>query len=66
MTKFLYLMAPHVGLVCRGELTVAVPAERHRCVGRDYIDVYRLHNWDRATPIEETLRGLEDLVTSGR
>jgi aryl-alcohol dehydrogenase-like predicted oxidoreductase len=32
----------------------------------DYIDLYWLHNWDRATPIEETLRGLEDLVTSGK
>jgi aryl-alcohol dehydrogenase-like predicted oxidoreductase len=32
----------------------------------DYIDVYWLHMWDRATPIEETLRGLEDLVTSGK
>jgi aryl-alcohol dehydrogenase-like predicted oxidoreductase len=32
----------------------------------DYIDVYWLHNWDRTTPIEETLRGLEDLVTSGK
>jgi aryl-alcohol dehydrogenase-like predicted oxidoreductase len=32
----------------------------------DYIDVYWLHMWDRTTPIEETLRGLEDLVTSGK
>jgi aryl-alcohol dehydrogenase-like predicted oxidoreductase len=32
----------------------------------DYIDIYWLHMWDRATPIEETLRGLEDLVTSGK
>ena len=32
----------------------------------DYIDVYWLHNWDRGTPIEETLRGLEDLITSGK
>jgi len=32
----------------------------------DYIDLYWLHNWDRTMPIEETLRGLEDLVTSGK
>ncbi len=32
----------------------------------DYIDIYWLHNWDRTTPIEETLRGLEDLVRSGK
>jgi aryl-alcohol dehydrogenase-like predicted oxidoreductase len=32
----------------------------------DYIDIYWLHNWDRTAPIEETLRGLDDLVTSGK
>jgi aryl-alcohol dehydrogenase-like predicted oxidoreductase len=32
----------------------------------DYVDIYWLHNWDRTMPIEETLRGLEDLVTSGK
>jgi aryl-alcohol dehydrogenase-like predicted oxidoreductase len=32
----------------------------------DYIDIYWLHLWDRTTPIEETLRGLDDLVTSGK
>lgn len=32
----------------------------------DYIDIYWLHNWDRGAPIEETLRGLDDLVTAGK
>ena len=32
----------------------------------DYIDIYWLHNWDRGVPIEETLRGLDDLVTAGK
>ena len=32
----------------------------------DYIDIYWLHNWDRATPVEETLRALDDLVTAGK
>lgn len=32
----------------------------------DYIDIYWLHNWDRTAPIEETMRGLDDLVTSGK
>src|SRR6185312_14054401 len=31
----------------------------------DYLDMYWLHNWDRHTPIEETLRALDDLVTDG-
>lgn len=32
----------------------------------DYIDVYFLHNFDKDTPIEETLRALDDLVTAGK
>ncbi len=32
----------------------------------DYIDIYWLHNWDQTAPIEETLRGLDDLVTAGK
>ncbi|PLZ00859.1 aldo/keto reductase [Burkholderia sp. WAC0059] len=32
----------------------------------DYIDLYWLHNWDRTAPIEETLRGLDDLVAAGK
>lgn len=32
----------------------------------DYIDLYWLHNWDRMAPIEETLRAMDDLVTSGK
>lgn len=32
----------------------------------DYVDIYWLHNFDPATPIEETLRALDDMVTSGK
>lgn len=32
----------------------------------DYIDLYQMHRPDPATPIEETLRALDDLVTSGK
>ena len=32
----------------------------------DYLDLYWLHNWDRQTPIEETLRTLDDLVRAGK
>jgi aryl-alcohol dehydrogenase-like predicted oxidoreductase len=32
----------------------------------DYIDVYHLHGFDYSTPIEETLRTLDTLVTSGK
>ena len=32
----------------------------------DYIDLYQMHRPDPDTPIEETLRALDDLVTSGK
>jgi aryl-alcohol dehydrogenase-like predicted oxidoreductase len=32
----------------------------------DYIDLYWMHAWDATTPIDETLRALDDLVTSGK
>ena len=32
----------------------------------DHIDLYQIHNWDGITPVEETLRALEDLVKSGK
>ena len=32
----------------------------------DYIDIFWLHAWDFTTPIEEVLRGLDDLVTQGK
>ncbi|MDZ5454373.1 aldo/keto reductase [Labrys sp. ZIDIC5] len=32
----------------------------------DFIDIYWLHNWDQTAPVEETLRGLDDLVTAGK
>ncbi|MFE2751123.1 aldo/keto reductase [Actinosynnema sp. NPDC059335] len=32
----------------------------------DHVDVYWLHNWDRNTPVEETMRVLDDLVRAGK
>ena len=32
----------------------------------DYIDLYQIHWWDDDTPIEETLRVLDDLVRDGK
>jgi aryl-alcohol dehydrogenase-like predicted oxidoreductase len=32
----------------------------------DYIDLYQLHVWDQLTPIEETLRTLDDLISTGK
>ena len=32
----------------------------------DHIDLYYCHRWDDTTPIEETLRGLDDLIRKGK
>jgi len=32
----------------------------------DYIDLYQVHGWDSLTPLEETLRALDDLVHAGK
>jgi len=35
-------------------------------LGSDYIDLYWVHAWDFTTPIEEVMRGLDDLVSAGK
>jgi aryl-alcohol dehydrogenase-like predicted oxidoreductase len=37
-----------------------------RRLGTDHIDLYYMHGFDAHTPVEETLRALNDLVTSGK
>jgi 1-deoxyxylulose-5-phosphate synthase len=32
----------------------------------DYVDLYQIHRWDDATPIEETMEALHDVVRSGK
>lgn len=32
----------------------------------DYLDLYQVHGWDSITPLEETLRTLDDLVRQGK
>jgi len=35
-------------------------------LGLDHVDLYQIHGWDPATPVEETLRALDRIVSSGR
>lgn len=35
-------------------------------LGTDYIDLLWLHAWDGLTPVEEVMRGLDDLVSAGK
>ncbi len=37
-----------------------------RRLNTDYIDLYQVHGWDTLTPVEETLRALDDLVRQGK
>ncbi|MNB80797.1 L-glyceraldehyde 3-phosphate reductase [compost metagenome] len=37
-----------------------------RRLGTDYIDVYFCHRFDQDTPVEETLRALDDLTAQGK
>ena len=37
-----------------------------RRLGTDYIDLYQCHRYDTETPLEETLRALDDLVVQGK
>jgi aryl-alcohol dehydrogenase-like predicted oxidoreductase len=35
-------------------------------LGTDYVDLYQIHRWDDATPIEETMEALHDVVRAGK
>jgi aryl-alcohol dehydrogenase-like predicted oxidoreductase len=37
-----------------------------RRLGCDFIDLYQIHCWDAATPLEETMSALSDLVRQGK
>jgi aryl-alcohol dehydrogenase-like predicted oxidoreductase len=52
-----------VGL-SRGHIMDAVKDSLTR-LGTDYIDLYQIHGADLATPLEETLHALDDLVRAG-
>lgn len=54
----------NVGL-SRKHIMDAVDASLKR-LGLDYIDLYQVHMWDSATPLEETLSTLNQLVLSGK
>ncbi len=67
-TKFfcnLYAGDPNGGGAGRKAI-VAQCDESLRRLQTDYIDLYYLHNWDRFTPVEETMRALDDLVRAGK
>ena len=67
-TKFfgnLYPGDPNGGGAGRKSLIAACEQSLRR-LKTDYIDLYWMHCWDHHTPIDETMRGLDDLVRTGK
>ncbi|MFV0394600.1 MAG: aldo/keto reductase [Coprobacillaceae bacterium] len=61
--------AMHVGPNGYGLSRKVILHEVEACLKRldvDYIDILYIHRWDYGTPIEETMRVLDDLVRSGK
>lgn len=49
----------------RKRIFAAVDASLKR-LGTDYIDLYQIHRWDYATPVEEFMEALHDVVKAGK
>ena len=66
-TKFLGQMSskPNDRGASRGHIMDSIDASLER-LQMDYVDLYQIHGTDTVTPIDETLRALDDLVSSGK
>jgi aryl-alcohol dehydrogenase-like predicted oxidoreductase len=56
---------PNAGGNARKNLRASLETSLRR-LGTDYLDLYWVHVWDRSTPIEETMRALDDAVRAGK
>jgi aryl-alcohol dehydrogenase-like predicted oxidoreductase len=66
-TKVFYPMSDRPGDagLSRKHVLAAADASLRR-LGTDHIDLYQIHRWDDATPIEETMEALDSLVRAGK
>jgi aryl-alcohol dehydrogenase (NADP+) len=66
-TKVYYPMSddPNARGLSRKHVMAAIDASLTR-LGTDYVDLYQIHRLDAQTPIEETLRALDDIVRAGK
>ena len=67
-TKFfgnLYEGDPNGGGAGRKAIAAACEQSLRR-LQTHYIDLYWMHSWDKFTPIDETMRALDDLVRAGK
>ncbi|HXT08151.1 MAG TPA: aldo/keto reductase [Roseiarcus sp.] len=56
---------PNAGGLSRKHILEAIDASLKR-LGTDYVDLYQIHRFDPATPMEETLEALNDVVRAGK
>jgi aryl-alcohol dehydrogenase-like predicted oxidoreductase len=56
---------PNAGGNHRKSMSQAIEASLRR-LQTDYVDLYWVHIWDQITPVEEVMRGLDDLVRQGK
>ncbi len=66
-TKVFYPMSddPNDRGLSRKHIMAAIDKSLTR-LGTDYVDLYQIHRWDPATPIEETLEALHDVIKAGK
>lgn len=57
--------SPNAWGLSRKHIMESIDASLKR-LNTDYVDLYQAHGFDPFTPIEETLRAFEDLVTQGK
>jgi len=57
--------SPNAWGLSRKHIVESIEASLKR-LGTEYVDLYQAHGFDPFTPIEETLRAFEDLVTQGK
>ena len=53
------------GGLSRKHILASIDASLQR-LELDYVDLYQIHRWDNATPIEETMEALHDVVRAGK
>jgi aryl-alcohol dehydrogenase-like predicted oxidoreductase len=56
---------PNGGGLSRKHIMEAIDASLQR-LSMEYVDLYIIHRWDYATPIEETMETLHDVVKAGK
>jgi 1-deoxyxylulose-5-phosphate synthase len=56
---------PNGSGLSRKHILASIDASLER-LGLEYVDLYQIHRWDSATPIDETMEALHDVVRSGK